>query len=172
MCSMCREAFAAWIPPFGVPLSYGIAISYVIVDTVDKGAKALQAANIELAANGDLHPEVNRGRCLAGIARLSVQQRPIEECFWPARSCFDWLCVVGDLAALRAQSGCLEWLPGMSCNIIVPCTPCLVPDQALHPRIESSRRAGSHLALQHMPWQGIKQALHYKMTPAGATAES
>ena len=60
--SLCREAFAAWIPPFGVPLSYGIAISYVIVDTVDKGAKALQAANIELAANGDLHPEVNRGR--------------------------------------------------------------------------------------------------------------
>jgi len=34
------EAFAAFLPAGGVPLSYAIAISYVLVDTFDKGRKA------------------------------------------------------------------------------------------------------------------------------------
>lgn len=43
-----REAFAAWIPGWGVPLSYGVAIAYVLVDTVDKGLKAFREAEAEL----------------------------------------------------------------------------------------------------------------------------
>lgn len=74
----CGEAFAAWIPPFGVPLSYGIAISYVLVDTIDKGAKAFQAANIELGANGELHPEVNRGR----LSKLLSFERALDTIVW------------------------------------------------------------------------------------------
>lgn len=42
------EAFAAWLPPFGVPLSYAVAIGYVVVDTVDKGLKAYSNAGKEL----------------------------------------------------------------------------------------------------------------------------
>lgn len=38
--TQCGEAFAAWLPPLGVPLSYGVAISYVLVDTYDKFARA------------------------------------------------------------------------------------------------------------------------------------
>ena len=58
----CREAFAAWLPPFGVPLSYAIAISYVLVDTYDKGQRAYKAAEQELGSRPSLHPEVNTGR--------------------------------------------------------------------------------------------------------------
>ena len=52
------EAFAAWLPPFGVPLSYAVAIGYVIVDTVDKGLKAYSNAGIELEA-GVTRPDVD-----------------------------------------------------------------------------------------------------------------
>jgi len=62
-----REAFAAWLPFWGVPFSYGVAISYVLVDTADKGIKAYQLARSELDANASLHPEVDTPRytCLA-----------------------------------------------------------------------------------------------------------
>lgn len=33
------EAFVAWLPPFGVPASYGVAAVYVFMDTTDKGIK-------------------------------------------------------------------------------------------------------------------------------------
>lgn len=60
---VCREAFAAWLPFWGVPFSYGVAISYVLVDTVDKGLKAYKEARTELDANASLHPEVDTPRC-------------------------------------------------------------------------------------------------------------
>lgn len=34
------EAFAVFLPPFGVPLSYAVAITYVCFDSVDKGKRA------------------------------------------------------------------------------------------------------------------------------------
>eukprot|EP01026_Neomeris_dumetosa_P026045 TRINITY_DN2131_c0_g1_i3.p1 TRINITY_DN2131_c0_g1~~TRINITY_DN2131_c0_g1_i3.p1 ORF type:complete len:472 (-),score=62.78 TRINITY_DN2131_c0_g1_i3:172-1542(-) len=42
------EAFAAWLPVGGVPLSYAVAIGYVLTDTVDKGRKALKEASDDL----------------------------------------------------------------------------------------------------------------------------
>ena len=154
-----REAFAAWIPPFGVPLSYGIAISYVIVDTIDKGAKAFQAAKIELGANGDLHPEVNRGRCLAGVVPSCAQRVPFEKCSMPACSCFDWLCVVGAIAALHAQPHCLRWHTGSILNIITHCTPCMRLDQALHALVDSSRHWYVACCKANC-LQGVDKALH------------
>ena len=59
---LCREAFAAWLPPLGVPLSYAIAISYVLVDTYDKGQRAYKSADRELGSRASLHPEVNTNR--------------------------------------------------------------------------------------------------------------
>ena len=55
------EAFAAWLPPFGVPLSYAVAIGYVVVDTIDKGLKAYSAAGAELE-RGAPRPDVDVGR--------------------------------------------------------------------------------------------------------------
>ena len=60
-----REAFAAWLPLGGVPLSYAIAIGYVLVDTADKGVKAFQMAQQELGGNAALHPEVDTPKCAA-----------------------------------------------------------------------------------------------------------
>lgn len=57
-----REAFAAWLPPFGVPLSYAIAIAYVLVDTADKGIRAYKDAGIELDGVANLSAEVNKPR--------------------------------------------------------------------------------------------------------------
>ena len=62
-----REAFAAWLPFWGVPFSYGVAISYVLVDTADKGIKAYQLARSELDANASLHPEVDTPRFAAWL---------------------------------------------------------------------------------------------------------
>lgn len=57
----CREAFAAWLPAFGVPLSYAVAIGYVLVDTADKGLKAYAGAKKELEDKSykGLHPNVD-----------------------------------------------------------------------------------------------------------------
>ena len=59
-CAICSEAFAAWIPPIGVPFSYGVAISYVLVDTLDKGLAAYREAQAELGGSA-VSAEVNVG---------------------------------------------------------------------------------------------------------------
>ena len=66
-----REAFAAWLPFWGVPFSYGVAISYVLVDTADKGIKAYQLARSELGGNATLHPEVDTPRCACFLLESS-----------------------------------------------------------------------------------------------------
>lgn len=44
------EAFAAWLFNGGVPLSYAVAIGYVLFDTVDKYNKTLEDARQKLSA--------------------------------------------------------------------------------------------------------------------------
>lgn len=56
---LCREAFAAWLPFWGVPFSYAVAIAYVLTDTADKGTKAYKTARKEVSENRDLNSEVN-----------------------------------------------------------------------------------------------------------------
>ncbi len=66
-CVLNSEAFAAWLPAFGVPASYAVAITYVLVDTVDKGIKAYAAAKKELDDKASLHPDVDTPRCVLGV---------------------------------------------------------------------------------------------------------
>lgn len=54
------EAFAAWLPPGGVPASYALAISYVLVDTYDKGVKAYRRAKRELDTRTDLEASFDK----------------------------------------------------------------------------------------------------------------
>ena len=65
------EAFAAWLPFWGVPFSYAVAVSYVLVDTADKGVKAYQLARLELGANASLHPEVDTPRCVLSLHKAA-----------------------------------------------------------------------------------------------------
>ena len=57
-----REAFAAWLPPFGVPLSYAIAVGYVFTDTGDKFFKAYKEADKELGSMAGLDSAVDTGK--------------------------------------------------------------------------------------------------------------
>ena len=59
---LAREAFGAWLPFWGVPASYAVAIGYVLTDTADKGNKAYKEAKFALTGNDKLHPEVNTPR--------------------------------------------------------------------------------------------------------------
>ena len=59
--TQCGEAFAAWLPGWGVPFSYAVAISYVLTDTYDKWARARTQAKQELDSI-DLDPAVAEGR--------------------------------------------------------------------------------------------------------------
>ena len=79
-----REAFAAWLPLGGVPLSYAIAIGYVLVDTADKGVKAFQMAQQELGGNAALHPEVDTPKC--ATPRLLPEDVP-EQCCLACSCC-------------------------------------------------------------------------------------
>ena len=54
-----------------MPLSYAIAIGYVLVDTADKGVKAFQMAQQELGGNAALHPEVDTPKCATPRQLLS-----------------------------------------------------------------------------------------------------
>lgn len=73
----CGEAFAAWIPGWGVPLSYGVAIAYVLVDTADKGVKAYKDAEAELDVP-TLNPAVDAG----GLAKLLAVERTLDTVVW------------------------------------------------------------------------------------------
>ncbi|EFN55229.1 hypothetical protein CHLNCDRAFT_23675 [Chlorella variabilis] len=54
------EAFAAWLFPGGVPLSYAVAISYVLFDTYDKWQKTEADARLKLTTRA-LPDAVDRG---------------------------------------------------------------------------------------------------------------
>lgn len=70
------EAFAAWLPPFGVPLSYAVAIGYVLVDTIDKGVKAKARADTELADVA--RPDVDTRK----LAWLLAGERTLDTITW------------------------------------------------------------------------------------------
>lgn len=56
------EAFAAWLFAGGVPLSYGVAVSYVLFDTWDKYNKTLNEATSKLTSRQDMPRSVDRAK--------------------------------------------------------------------------------------------------------------
>eukprot|EP00803_Ostreobium_quekettii_P004551 evm.model.scf_248EXC.10 EVM.evm.TU.scf_248EXC.10 scf_248EXC:58347-59829(-) len=72
----CGEAFAAWLPPFGVPLSYAIAIGYVFTDTGDKFFKALKKAEKELGNAQDNDVDVGK------LTKLLAGERALDTVVW------------------------------------------------------------------------------------------
>jgi len=42
----CGEAFAVYLPPFGVPATYAVAAAYVLADTVDKTLRAYHLGGV------------------------------------------------------------------------------------------------------------------------------
>lgn len=55
------QSFVAWLPLWGVPASYAVAITYVLVDTYDKYSRAKGDASRELDSI-DLDSSINKPR--------------------------------------------------------------------------------------------------------------
>ena len=106
------EAFAAWLPPFGVPLSYAIAIGYVLVDTVDKGVKAYARAKEELEGGAvPVRADVDTGR----LALLLAAERSVDTIVWQllASVFVPGYTIHTVVAAVHAGLGPLEALPAI-----------------------------------------------------------
>lgn len=71
------EAFAAWLFPGGVPLSYAVAIGYVLFDTVDKYNKTLNEAQQKLSARS-LPPSVDLSKLVSTIGA----ERGVDTLVW------------------------------------------------------------------------------------------
>lgn len=71
------EAFAAWLPFYGVPASYGVAILYVLVDTFDKTIRANQQAR-EHAKEAPQGAGVN----MPQIVSLLTSERAVDTLLW------------------------------------------------------------------------------------------
>lgn len=93
----CGEAFAAWLPGWGVPFSYAVAISYVLTDTYDKWARARKQAKAELDSI-DLDPAVNEGRSATPL-RLGKRLESLEP------TCLLWDCCTQKAAAGQGGAG-------------------------------------------------------------------
>lgn len=75
------EAFAAWLFPGGVSLSYAVAIGYVLFDTVDKYNKTLQEAREKLTAREkDLPPNVSVD--IPRLVNVIGAERGIDTLLW------------------------------------------------------------------------------------------
>jgi len=67
------EAFAAFLPGWGVPASYGVAALYVFADTFDKGKRA-----------SEVEPdEANKGKRGAIVALDTLTWQMLASVFWP-----------------------------------------------------------------------------------------
>jgi len=106
------EAFAAWLPPLGVPLSYAVAIGYVLVDTVDKGLKAYARAREELEGGAvPVRADVDTGR----LALLLAAERTVDTIVWQllASVFVPGYTIHTVVAAVHAGLGPLEALPAV-----------------------------------------------------------
>lgn len=74
----CGEAFAAWLPAFGVPLSYAIAVGYVFTDTGDKFFKAYKKADKELSSMSNPGAGVDTGK----LTKLLAGERALDTVVW------------------------------------------------------------------------------------------
>jgi len=68
------EAFAAWLPPGGVPLSYAVAIGYVLADTLDKTKLAYREAGRQLGQTA--------GTTKPGLQRLAAGAVAVDTLLW------------------------------------------------------------------------------------------
>lgn len=74
----CGEAFAAWLPIWGVPFSYAVAVAYVLVDTYDKGHLAYLQAGVELKDAAAQQSELSLSR----LVQLLSFERSLDTVVW------------------------------------------------------------------------------------------
>lgn len=72
------EAFRAWVPAWGVPASYAVAIAYVVTDTFDKANKANSQARKDLGGDAALPADVDVNK----LVTLITAERFIDTLTW------------------------------------------------------------------------------------------
>lgn len=76
------EAFAAWLPPFGVPASYAVAFAYVLVDTYDKANTAHRdAAGLRVSSHYTSDVEGAAAR-VERVIMLLTMERALDTLVW------------------------------------------------------------------------------------------
>ena len=92
----CGEAFKAFLPGWGVPASYAVAISYVLADTVDKAAKEWKSP----------------AECSTGVRVARVAASATDALTWQLLASVFWPGSVIHLI-VAASTKTLENLPGI-----------------------------------------------------------
>ena len=75
------EAFGAWLPVYGVPASYAVAIAYVLVDTYDKAAAAHRKASV-LRQGAPAEAAARGGVNLDSLIALLAVERAVDTLLW------------------------------------------------------------------------------------------
>ena len=91
----CGEAFRAFLPGWGVPASYAVAIGYVLADTADKAVKEWEKP----------------AQCSSGVRGARVVASAADALFWQLLASVFWPGSVIHLV-VAATTKTLEVLPG------------------------------------------------------------
>jgi fission process protein 1 len=102
----CGEAFVAWLPAWGVPATYGVAATYVLADTIDKGVKRWNKAE----------GEDNRAQQAFAVATETVTWQMLASVFWPG-SFIRVVVASTNLALAKADAGAFEALAAQGVDI-------------------------------------------------------
>ena len=102
----CGEAFVAWLPAWGVPATYGVAATYVLADTIDKGVKRWNKAE----------GEDNRAQQAFAVATETVTWQMLASVFWPG-SFIRVVVASTNLALAKADTGAFEALAAQGVDI-------------------------------------------------------
>ena len=102
----CGEAFVAWLPAWGVPATYGVAATYVLADTVDKGLKRWKQAE------GD-DDRLNQA---VGVATETVTWQMLASVFWPG-SFIRVVVASTNLALAKADTSAFEALAAQGIDV-------------------------------------------------------
>lgn len=102
----CGEAFAAWIPIWGVPATYGIAATYVMMDTVDKGFKRWQKAK-----DAD-----DRAKQAASVTLDTLTWQMLASVFWPG-SFIRVVVATTNLALVKADVSAFDQLAAQGLDV-------------------------------------------------------
>lgn len=102
----CGEAFVAWLPAWGVPATYGVAATYVLADTIDKGVKRWNKAE----------GEDNRAQQALAVATETVTWQMLASVFWPG-SFIRVVVASTNLALAKADTGAFEALAAQGVDV-------------------------------------------------------
>ena len=100
------ESFVAWVPAWGVPATYGVAATYVLMDTVDKGLKRWKKAE----------GEEDQAKQAVTVALDTVTWQMLASVFWPG-SFIRVVVATTNLALAKADVSAFDQLAAQGLDV-------------------------------------------------------